>query len=422
MDYGLLPPEVNSGRMYAGPGSGPMLAAAVAWDALAAQLESAASGYSAEVSGLTGRWFGPSATRMAAAATPFVAWLQASGIAAARTAAQAYEAAAAYEAAFAMTVPPPVIAANRAQLMALIATNFLGQNTPAIAATEAQYMEMWAQDATAMYAYAAASAPASTLTPIHEPPQTTNESGRDAQARSVAQTAGNTTGARTQSLTQQLSTNATRQLASPNTAVTGEITGPGTYGPGTYTTSQGGIVNIGAGSSLIIDAGTFNVNYSCTINIESGSTLILTNGGWMQMIGNGATLTIQNGSSLTLTAQSICGMGAFSGDSVTISDSIVTVGVGSTGGALETYGGTLNIVSGVVSTTGNVVLAQPYTISAAAAVPSASTGAGALPGAGVLSSSPGLAGTAGIQPQLDAPSLLQWAQSLSGAEAAAGAV
>jgi PPE-repeat protein len=64
---------------------------------------------------------------------------------------------AAYEAAFAMTVPPPVIAANRALLMALIATNFFGQKTPAIMATEAQYTEMWAQDAAAMFGYAGAS-------------------------------------------------------------------------------------------------------------------------------------------------------------------------------------------------------------------------------------------------------------------------
>ena len=76
---------------------------------------------------------------MAAAATPYVAWMQAAAAQAAQTSAQAYGAAAAYEAAFAMTVPPPVIAANRAQLMALVATNFFGQNTPAIAATEAQY-------------------------------------------------------------------------------------------------------------------------------------------------------------------------------------------------------------------------------------------------------------------------------------------
>ncbi|WP_141249127.1 PPE domain-containing protein, partial [Mycobacterium avium] len=27
MDFGALPPEVNSGRMYAGPGSGPLMAA-----------------------------------------------------------------------------------------------------------------------------------------------------------------------------------------------------------------------------------------------------------------------------------------------------------------------------------------------------------------------------------------------------------
>jgi PPE-repeat protein len=50
-----------------------------------------------------------------------------------------------------MTVPPAMIAANRAQLMSLIATNILGQNTPAIAATEAHYGEMWAQDVTAMF-------------------------------------------------------------------------------------------------------------------------------------------------------------------------------------------------------------------------------------------------------------------------------
>ena len=36
MDFASLPPEVNSGLMYAGPGSGPMLAAAAGWDASAA--------------------------------------------------------------------------------------------------------------------------------------------------------------------------------------------------------------------------------------------------------------------------------------------------------------------------------------------------------------------------------------------------
>ena len=185
MDFGALPPEVNSARMYAGPGSGPMLAAAAAWDGLAAELRSAASSYGSVVSGLTGEsWLGPSSTAMAAAAAPYVAWMNATAAQAEQAATQAKAAAGAYEAAFAMTVPPPVIAANRAQLASLIATNIFGQNTPAIAATEAQYGEMWAQDAAAMYGYAGElGGAASQLTPFTAPPQTTNPAGWPAGRR-----------------------------------------------------------------------------------------------------------------------------------------------------------------------------------------------------------------------------------------------
>src|SRR5260370_37586701 len=94
-----------------------------------------------------------------------------------RAAPQAADAAAAYETAYAMTVPPPPIVANRAQLMTLIATNIFGQNTPAIMATEAEYSEMWAQDATARYNYAANSASASAFSTFTSPPQTTNPGG-----------------------------------------------------------------------------------------------------------------------------------------------------------------------------------------------------------------------------------------------------
>ncbi|WP_057003599.1 PPE family protein, SVP subgroup [Mycobacterium kyorinense] len=93
-----------------------------------------------------------------------------------------------------MTVPPPVIAANRALLMALVATNFFGQNTPAIMATEAQYMEMWAQDAAAMYGYAGASAAASRVTPFTPAPQTTNLTGVAGQAAAVAKAAATPAG------------------------------------------------------------------------------------------------------------------------------------------------------------------------------------------------------------------------------------
>lgn len=53
----MLPPEINSGRMYAGPGSGPMMAAAAAWDSLAAELGLAAGGYRLAISELTGAYW-----------------------------------------------------------------------------------------------------------------------------------------------------------------------------------------------------------------------------------------------------------------------------------------------------------------------------------------------------------------------------
>ena len=187
MDFAALPPEINSGRMYAGAGPGPLLAAAAAWDDLASELGSNASSYQSVISGLGSSWQGPSSTSMAAAAAPYVSWMTATAAQAEETANQARAAVASYEAAFAATVPPPVIVANRTLLMTLIATNILGQNTPALAATEAHYMQMWAQDATAMYGYAGSSASATQLTPFTEPPQTTNPSAEPAQAAAVTQ-------------------------------------------------------------------------------------------------------------------------------------------------------------------------------------------------------------------------------------------
>jgi PPE-repeat protein len=188
MDFAMLPPEVNSGRMYAGPGSGPMIAAAAAWDGLAAELQSTAASYESAISELSGGpWLGPSSASMAAAAAPYMEWMTTTAAQAEQTATQAKAAAAAYEAAFAMTVPPPLITANRSLLMTLIATNIFGQNTMAIAATETDYAEMWAQDAAAMYGYAGSSAAASTLTPFTSPPPTTNPAGAGSQAAAVTQ-------------------------------------------------------------------------------------------------------------------------------------------------------------------------------------------------------------------------------------------
>ncbi|ODR11619.1 hypothetical protein AWC26_20170 [Mycobacterium shimoidei] len=196
--------------MYSGSGAGPMLAAAGAWDSVAAELGLAATGYSSVLADLTsGPWVGPASMAMAAAAAPYVSWLNTAAAQAEQTAAQARAAVAAYEAAFAMTVPPPVVAANRALLMVLIATNFFGQNTPAIMATEAQYAEMWAQDAAAMYGYASAAASASNVTPFEAPPQTTNPAGDAGQAAAIAKAAATPAGD-----SAQTAATATTQLSS----------------------------------------------------------------------------------------------------------------------------------------------------------------------------------------------------------------
>ncbi len=203
MDFGILPPEVNSGLMYSGPGAGPMMAAAAGWENLASELSSISASYSSVVTGLTsGPWLGPASAHLAAAAAPHLAWLSNAALQAEEAGAQAAAAAGAYEAAFATTVPPAVVAANRALLMELLATNVFGQNTPAIAATEAQYAEMWAQDAAAMYGYAGASAAASTLTPFTEPAPATSSSGLVSQAAAVSQAAGSAAATNVQGLSQ----------------------------------------------------------------------------------------------------------------------------------------------------------------------------------------------------------------------------
>jgi PPE-repeat protein len=191
MSFMIFPPEINSSLMYSGAGSGPLMAAASAWSELAADLESTAASYQSVLAQLTGTtWSGPSSARMAASTTPYVEWLATTAGQAAQTSAQAQFAAAAYEGAFAATVPPAVIAANRSLLAALVATNFLGQNTPAIMATEAHYMEMWFQDGLTMDTYATTSQQAVVL-PQQTPAPQTSDGGTSANVAAAAQSVTN---------------------------------------------------------------------------------------------------------------------------------------------------------------------------------------------------------------------------------------
>jgi PPE-repeat protein len=195
IDFGALPPEINSARLYAGAGSTPLVTAASAWNSLAAELNAAALGYENVVNQLAGEeWLGPASASMTAAVQPYVDWVGTTAAQAEQAATQASAAAAAYEAAFASIVPPPLIAANRAELAQAVSTNLLGQNTGVIAQLEAQYADFWAQDAATMYSYAGNSATASTVTPFTEAPTVASPAAPSTQATAVTAATGTSVG------------------------------------------------------------------------------------------------------------------------------------------------------------------------------------------------------------------------------------
>ena len=219
LDFGTIPPEINSARMYSGPGSSSLQAAASSWNGIAAELSSAATAYDKVVTQLASdEWMGPASTSMAAAAQQYVSWLGTTAAQAEQAAIQARSAAAAYEQAFAATVAPPLVAANRAETAAAVQANVFGQYTPLIAQLEAQYGEMWAQDSAAMYAYAGQSAAAAQVTPFAAATATTNPAGTATQAAAVSAAQGSSAATSTQSILSQLTSslpNSLQSLASP---------------------------------------------------------------------------------------------------------------------------------------------------------------------------------------------------------------
>jgi PPE-repeat protein len=146
---------MTSALIHSGPGPGSLLTAANAWRQLAIELGQTAAGYASTVAGIS--WQGPSATAMTLSTLPYIAWLHTTAGQAAQMSMAATTMVGSFGATQTAVVHPSVVTANRTRLAHLIATNIFGINFPAIAATEAQYMQMWAGNTTAMLGYRATS-------------------------------------------------------------------------------------------------------------------------------------------------------------------------------------------------------------------------------------------------------------------------
>ncbi|GFG74789.1 PPE family protein [Mycobacterium botniense] len=391
VDFGALPPEVNSARIYAGPGSAPMLAAASAWDGLAADLESAATAYQAVIGHLTSEeWLGPASSSMATAANPYTEWLSRTAMQAQQIANQARSAAAAYETAFAEHVPPAVIAANRAQLASLIATNVLGQNAAAIAATEAQYGEMWAQDAAAMYRYAGSSATAAQPALFTPPPQTTNPAGQGSQAAASTRAASTATGGAGHLLSRL--TEALHQLASPlESSSSADPASSSIFAPDSNTSTAGlsGLLNTLDGATHD-SAGTFLVDAGDTGFPASFLTggLAVGDTGLVGPIGAAVVSGVSKSAGLT----GAVGGGPVPGAAVTLASAAPPVPGGGLGGAAVSAGMSQARSVGALS----VPPGWPAITPANAASPLTTPMPGAAAGADPQAALPGMPGMPGM--------------------------
>jgi PPE-repeat protein len=193
MEFTALPPEVTSALIHSGPGADSLIEGSGAWQRLGTSLEESAGINAATLSSLADAWHGPSAAAMTQAVEPYLTWLRTTAQQCQQMAVAVQDAIAAFNSARSSVVPVASVSANRTRLTQLLATNRFGINLPAIAETEDEYLDMWANNSGAMSRYEAASAQATTLPKFSSPLAITNPAGTAAQASVMSAAATSTT-------------------------------------------------------------------------------------------------------------------------------------------------------------------------------------------------------------------------------------
>jgi PPE-repeat protein len=307
-----------------------------------------------------------------------------------------------------MTIPPAVVAANRTQLAALVATNVLGQNTAAIAVTEAQYGEMWAQDAAAMYGYAGASAAAATVPALSAPPETANPAGTAGQAGAVAQATGTATTSGVQSTLSQVVSSVPNSLQGLASPLSSASVGVNPFAPGSNTATTGiaGLLNLldgQTGSSI----GSF---------LTSGLSNGILSGNWFNPASLSPAVTSAFGDIgfLAVAGQGASGFNPALFSAATAPAAVSTVGLGHVGSVVGSVGSSGFGGSAVSAGVGRATLVGTMSAppSWTAAIPAASPSPTALPpgwsiapGAGLeeVSATQGVPGMPGMPMGAGAP-------------------
>jgi len=205
-DAAIYPPEVTYQIMATGDQGASLRDAAAGHQTVADMLiaEMTAMGLNTTSTAMVA-WQGVGGAAMEMTAGQFIAMCEAVSAWCQQGSLEAAAVAEAHGMALAQMVPAEVCLENRAELATLVATNFLGVNTPAIGVNQATYTGYWITNATARSAYGAVvtASNISTATPAPFAPMVTNPAGpAEAVAEAAARDTGHAVTASSKSVTQ----------------------------------------------------------------------------------------------------------------------------------------------------------------------------------------------------------------------------